>query len=167
MVRRQEVGNGGVVVGVVQQGAGAGIAAAAVHESDASHRVLIIARNAPDPALDVDMVVAIKLFCQKKTERPHGDVDVGDLFDAERKGGQGFPGRQGDFHSEGVALHGRRPQDLGLPAFVEVFAGDHGEIPALAPLPRVPFGHVWGEEANLALRTQLGANARPHRQCSG
>ena len=42
-----------------------------------------------------------------------------------------------------------------------------GEFPALAPLLRVPFGRVWGEEANLALRTQLGANARPHRQCSG
>ena len=112
VVGGEEIGNEGVIEGVVQQGPGADEGAFVVVEHDRCHRVCLGRRKPPLRTLHVDVIAAVE---PERVERGRLDraVDMGDLPDAERERGQRVRGRQGDLHPDGVALHDRRPQGLG------------------------------------------------------
>ena len=92
---------------------------------------------------------------------------MGYLLDAEREGGQRFPGRQDDFDPERLALDGGRPQHFRFTTFEEVLPGDYGKGPIRHRLLCVACGSVRAEEADFRSGDHLRTDTHPHGQRTG
>ena len=154
VLRGEEVGNEGVRHLVVQQGPRAHVAVAFVLEADARHRVLQAAVDVPGAALDVDVDAGTIELGRRFAQRRHRAEGVGERIHPKREGGPRLRGRQGDHDADGVAFHRRRPPDLDLAAFQKEVPPSEGGETLVRSLT---------EEADLASRAQLRADAGPKR----